>query len=120
MQSSRLEKRSLNQTDPQSHTPYHILSSDEMKARMAKLHSELRRIQNQRDRVKERLDRVIERNGVTVSDEVEKDLKSIIENEGSKATESENCTYFQKIFWQQQVLASSKKDARGMKWHPLL
>ena len=87
---------------------------------MSKLHSELRRIQKQRDRVKERLDRVIEKSSVTVGDEMDRDLKAVIESEGSKATEREDCTYFQRIFWQQQVLAASKKDARGMRWHPLM
>ena len=47
-----------------------------MKARMSKLHSELRRIQKQRDRVKEQLDRVIEKNSVTVGDEMDRDLKA--------------------------------------------
>ena len=87
---------------------------------MSKLHSELRRIQKQRDRVKEQLDRVIEKNSVTVGDEMDRDLKAVIESEGSKAIEREDCTYFQRIFWQQQVLAASKKDARGMRWHPLM
>ena len=45
-------------------------------------------------------------------------LKS--KNCSTVTTEREDCTYFQRIFWQQQVLAASKKDARGMRWHPLM
>ena len=40
-------------------------------------------------------------------------------NHRKKATEREGCTYFQRVFWEQQVFAASKKDSRGMRWHPL-
>ena len=120
VQSSRLVSKSSDRTEPHSHTPYSILSADEMRTRMSKLHSELRRITKQRDRLKERLDKSVQENGVTVSECLSCDLKAIMQSEGSKATERDECTYFQKVFWQQQALASSKEDARGMRWHPLM
>ena len=58
-----------------------------------------------------------------MSEDLSNDLRAIMENEGSRVTGygREDCTsYFQKIFWQQQALASSKKDHRGMRWHPLM
>ncbi len=111
-------------TLPHSCTPYDVLSADEMQTRMSKLHSELRRIQKQHDRLKERLDRSVEKNGVSVSEHLGGDLRAIMESEGGRVTGREDCTsaptYFQKVFWQQQALASSKKDSRGMRWHPLM
>ena len=120
VQSSRLSSQSSGRTDPHSHTPYGILSAGEMQEWMSKLHSELRVIKKQRDRLKERLDKTIEKNGVSVSDGLSRDLRAIVENEGRRATERDDCTYFQKVFWQQQSLASSKQDGRGMRWHPLM
>lgn len=120
VQSSRLLSRSSDRCDPCSSTPYCVLSSVEMQTRMSKLHSELRRIMKQRDRVREKLSSVMEKNSVVVGEEMSDDLKAIMESEGRKATESEGCTSFQRIFWEQQVLAASKKNPRGMRWHPLM
>ena len=86
---------------------------------MCKLHTELRRVAKQRDRMKEKLKKELEKNGVAVDEELSGDLRAIIEGEGKKATEREGCTYFQRVFWEQQVFAASKKDSRGMRWHPL-
>ena len=114
VQSSRLKNKSSDRTLPHSCTPYGVLSADEMQTRMSKLHSELRRIQKQHDRLKERLDRSVEKNGVSVSEHLGGDLRAIMESEGGRVTGREDC--FQKVFWQQQALASS----RGMRWHPLM
>lgn len=120
VQSSRLQSRALRRTDPDSHVPYSVLSSDEMQARMKRLHSELRRIQKQRNRLRDRLDALVERHGVTVDEQTCGDLKEIIHSEGSKMLEKVECNSFQRMFWQQQVHAASKKDSRGMRWHPLM
>ena len=108
-----------NRTDADSCTPYTVMTKDEMRVRMKKLHDELRRIQKLRDRMRELLDTRAEKHGVTVNEEMHRDLKSIIETEGNKNIQKE-CNSFQRIFWQQQVLAASKQDARGMRWHPLM
>lgn len=120
VQSSRLKNKSSERTEPSSCTPYNTLTSEEMTVRMKKLHDELRRIKKQRDRMKERLTSLVEKHGVTVDEQVHGDLTAIIESEGRKAMERANCTSFQRVFWQQQALAASKKDPRGMRWHPLM
>ena len=86
---------------------------------MSKLHSELRRIQKQRDRVKERLSKMVEKDGVAVSEEVNGNLVAIMMNQGSRATETAGCTYFQRIFWQQQTEAAGLKRHRFLKIHPI-
>jgi hypothetical protein len=87
---------------------------------MRKLHNELRRIQKQRDRMKQRLAASVDKHGVSVDEELCGDLRTIMEDEGKKALEREDCTLFQRVFWEQQALAASKKDTRGMRWHPLM
>lgn len=34
--------------------------------------------------------------------------------------DNENLTPFQRLFWEQQAMASQTKDAKGMRWHPLI
>lgn len=120
VQSSRLRSKTSERTEPDSCTPYHALTREEMQVRITKLHNELRRLQKQRDRVKERLAAMVDKHGVTVDEEVSGDLRAIMECEGSKALAKADCTSFQRVFWQQQILAASKKDARGMRWDPLM
>ena len=115
--SSRLRNRSSNRTEPHSHTP-RDLSVNEMKTRMNSLHNELRRIEKQCERLKEKLSKSMDENGVTLSNQLNTDPGTIVESEGSKATERQDCSYFQKIFWQQQAHASSMQNPRGMRWHP--
>ena len=69
VQLRRLLSRSLDRTDPHSCTPYNVLSSEEMRSRMCKLHTELRRVAKQRDRMKEKLKKELEKNGVAVDEE---------------------------------------------------
>lgn len=120
MMSSRMRSKSSNRTDPHSHTPYRALSTEEMKMRMKNLHAEFSRIVKQRNRLRKKLDARIEKSGINVSEKLCDDLRTIMENEGSKAMENEDTTYFQKVFWQQQLLASSKTKACGMRWHPYM
>ena len=56
---------------------------------------------------------------MTLDDEVNTDLREIITSESERAT-SKDCTFFQRMFFEQQASAASKKDARGMRWHPLM
>ena len=116
----RLGMRSSGRTDPQSCTPYSVLTSEEMHRRMTNLHTSLRNIRKKSDRLKEKLDRIVEKSGIQVSKGMSNDLRAIMEDEGRKAMESEHTTHFQRVFWQQQLLASSKNNACGMRWHPYM
>ena len=120
VQNIRLKNQSTERSEPSSCTPYHVLTKDEMQVRMKKLHNDLRIIRKKHDRMKKRLAALVDRDGVTLDEQVCEDLRSIIASEGSKALEKTDCSNFQRIFWEQQVLAASKKDDRGMRWHPLM
>ncbi len=85
---------------------------------MEKLHNELRRIQKQRDRLQEKLKVMVEKQGVTLDEQTSNDLKQVLEKEGSKRMESVEGNTFQHLFWKQRVLAASKQDSQGMRWHP--
>ena len=122
VQSRRLQSRGslTERTNASSSTPYSILTSEEMQIRMRNLHDKLRKVQKQRDRLKDKVSRLVEKQGITVDEKLHGDLKNIIQSEGSKRMKGGESNTFQHIFWQQQVHAASKKDARGMRWHPLM
>ena len=117
VKSNRLCLKAANRTNADSHVPYHALSRDEMQSRMKSLHDELRRIKKQRYWLKEKLEALTEKEGIVVNESMNEDLRKIIEEEGKEKNEH---NFFQRVFWQQQAEAASKKDHRGMKWHPAM
>ena len=104
-------------TDPSAHVPYLTLSKDEMKTRMKNLHTELRKIQKQKERLIHKVDSLVERDSVTLNPADHNDMRQLILKEEEKV-ETQQLTQFQKLFWHQQAEASKKEDSRGMKWHP--
>ena len=113
-------KRSETRTTPSSHTPYCYLSREEMLSRMAQLHNNLRHIQKQRDRLRERVSAVVEVDGEVVNETLHNHLKQVIQTEGKRLMESADPGSLQRVFFQQQLESSSKNDARGMRWQPLM
>ncbi len=110
----------VSRTDPSSHVSYQSLTEEEKIERMRNLHEKLRQTQKQRDRLKAKLAEVVERQGVEVDSDTNDDLCNITRSEAVQVTEKFPPGSFQRIFWEQQVDAISRKDARGMRWHPLM
>ena len=102
-----------------SRTPYSCLSPDEMKLKMANLQRELCRIRRQRNRLQEKIDQELEKVGVTVDSDMHNDLKKIVEEEEKKSPNRFH-NLLQQIFWDQQLEAARKSNAKGMRWHPLM
>ena len=96
-------------SDPQSHKNYRYLSSPDKMERLRKLHQLYRKTSKQLDRLKVSLANAIEQQGVDVGSSLDDDLHSIMVQD-----------YFQRLFWQQQLNAASKKSPKGMKWHPMM
>lgn len=119
----RASKKSVadGRTNPSSHVPYSCLSREEMQQRMSNLHSELRKIQKKNNRLKEKLAKKIADEGLKLDATTEEDMKKIMaENEMLNSSEESQNTRFKKMFWQQQSQALKVKDARGMRWHPMM
>ena len=58
------------------------------------------------------------KSGVSLDEEMHEYLKASLEDNCNKVTA---CTgSFQKIFWDQQQQAASVKNAKSMKWHPIM
>lgn len=75
----------------------------------------------QLDRLKKKIEEVTETNGVSLDEQSHEDFKRLVtSSESSQFFDSLPKDSFQSIFWQQQVEAASKKNARSMRWHPLM
>ena len=111
----------LNRVNPQSHTNYRYLSSLEKDKRMKVLHQQSRVAQQQINRLKKKLKNVIEQRSNFVEEELHNDLSQIIkDNDDSVKKTFPLEDSFQRVFWESQKRASSLKNAKSMKWDPLM
>lgn len=69
---------------------------------------------------KERITKCIDSEGVHVSAELNSDLKSLLETYSSSVLTNHGKDSFETIFWQQQLSASSMKNKKSIRWHPLI
>ena len=58
--------------------------------------------------------------GIELDEVTHSDFKTIMEESCKEATNTFPDGSFQKLFWEQQQIASSVKDSRSMRWHPLI
>ena len=83
------------------------------------MHHEYRILSKQHDRLKKKIAAAAEQVSIVVDEEIHADLMTIT-SEGTKFVEEQPPDSFQRIFWQQQLQAAAQKDARTMRWHPLM
>ena len=107
-------------TSPSSHTTYANLSSAQKDMRLRNMKKELTKLRQRNERLKSRIDAEIQTVGVTVDDVLHSDLKEVMQKEADKVYAAYPEESFQRLFWEQQQKAASLKDARSMKWHPLI
>lgn len=115
--SSRTRKD--ERTHPSSHTNYSYLTTPEKNERLYRLHADIKAAKLRITRLENRIAEFIDEDGEILDDSLHDDMKQII----ADATEHVHHSYqphtFQHLFWEQQRKASSLKDRRSMKWHPL-
>ena len=116
---NRYQKGSPNdRVKPNSHTNFSQLSTKKID-RLHNLHRANRQLKQRLERVNQRIRQVIEQDGIELDEATHSDFKTIMEECHEKATSTFPDGSFQKLFWEQQQLASSVKDSRSMRWHPL-
>ena len=105
---------------PSSHANFSRLSTPEKIGRLHNLHQANRQLKQRLERLNRRITQVIEQDGVVLDEATHSDFKTIMEENAEKATNSFPDGSFQQLFWEQQQQASSVKDSRSMRWHPLI
>ncbi len=114
------QSKSTDRTAPSSHTNYRYLSSPEKNDRLRQLHQENRSAHKKIERLKAKLADVIAKRGVSLESETTSDLHQVMQDEEQQALSKFPPGSFQYVFWQQQKEAASRKDSRGMRWHPAM
>ena len=90
-------------------------------SRIGQLQHQHCNLSKQLDRLKKKIAEASKVGGVSLDEQSHNDLKELANSSESSAFfDSLPKDSFQSIFWQQQVEAANKKDARSMRWHPLM
>jgi len=84
------------------------------------MHHQHRILSKQNDRLKRKIAALSEVVGISLDEDSHNDLKEIVKSESTRFLDDLPAGSIQKIFWQQQVEAASLKNARNMRWHPLM
>ena len=107
------------QTHPSSHTTYACLHTPEKDERLSRLYQEGKVAKLYITRLEKKLTNLVEEDGIRLDDELDRDMKTIIDETTKQINSNYPPNSFEQLFWQQQQKAISMKDTRAMKWHPL-
>ena len=114
------QEKCSNSSDPHSHTNYRYLSTPKKNERLRRLHHQHRLDQLKLSRMQAALERAVEQRGVTVDEDLHRDLQQIVEEKDRDIREAHQPGSFCHLFWENQKRASSARDARAMRWDPLM
>ena len=106
-------------THPSSHTAYTCLHTPEKDQRMRRLHQEGKIAKLRITRLVKKLSDLVEEDGIHLDDELDRDMKMMMDETTKQVNTNYPANSFQQLFWQQQQKVISLKDTRAMKWHPL-
>ena len=109
-----------DRTDPSSHTPFRNLTTPEKEIRYQREHTLRRSHERCIDHLKEKLEKEVEDRGVAVDECLHQDLTQIMQQNTDTVLKSCPPGSFGRIFWECQKRATSLKDARSMRWDPLM
>lgn len=106
-------------TDHSSHTTYSALHTPEREERFRSMQKENKRLKLMLERLQQRISDVSDVCGVVVDDDLHRDLKTIVGENSEQVHAMYPKGSFQRVFWDQQEKASSLRNAKAMRWHPL-
>ena len=115
---SRLQRRSdSDRTHPSSHTPFRYLSTPERVVRYQREHTLRKSIEQ---RLSQQIDTEAEKRGITEDESLSSDLTQIMSQNTSNMQDMHPQGSFAPVFWDSQQQAVALKDARQMRWDPLM
>ncbi len=107
-------------TAASSHTKYATLTSEEKTSRMRQLHQSLISSKKHTQQLQLKVVQLIENHSVSLQEEDEADLSSIVAEVDKVVEEKYPEESPQRIFWDQQKKFNALKNKRQMRWHPLV
>lgn len=105
---------------PSSHTNYRYMTSPLLRERCGNLHKNCVATQRTVEHLKREIERLSTEHGLVVSEDLNTDLKAIMTENFSAISKQFEDNTFQQMFWKQHAQTSSRKDARGFRWHPAM
>ena len=112
----QIDKENRDPSNPSSHVNYRYLNTPERNDRMRRLHNELRAKTKSLQAMRQKANRMIQSSGVNLDADLHHDLVELMKSQSSQLGSDS----FVSLFWRQQTLASSLRNSRSMRWHPLL
>lgn len=77
-------------------------------------------VTNKCGRLRSKLLNMSETQGVSLDDQSHQDFQQIMDSETPTVLKDLPENSFRHIFWEQRLEATKQKDARTMRWHPLM
>lgn len=112
--------RKRQQSDVDSHTNYRYLNTPEKRMRLANLRNKTRALHRQVDQLKLQIKKLTEVNGICLDKDMDADMRTIMNEHDDSICASHSPQSFEYIFWKQQRESMELKDARQMRWHPMM
>lgn len=94
------------------------LNTPEKQRRYTNLRTQLKTTEKQMERLKDKIDHLMKLNGVDLGPETHEDFKSIMTDMTEEVRQKHPPESFERVFWEQQLIALNKKDRRQIRWHP--
>ena len=118
---SERRKRSGNDdTDPSSHTLFCLLNTPQKIQQFEREHRLRKSFERRITYFRQKLERVTEERGVAADESLHNDLTKIMTQNAQTMAETLAPGSFARVFWDSQLRASTQKDARCMKWNPVM
>ena len=115
---SRLVKKKTG--SPQKFTNDRFLNTPQRAKKMDTLRSRVSLAEKEVARLKAKIEKVTDINGVAVDEQLHKELSTIISDKSDSVEKEFPQGTFRRLFWDEQRKAAMVKDARQMRWHPLM
>ena len=103
-----------------SHANYRYLKTPEQRERMSQLKAELDHSKREINRLKAKIEIIQEKEGVSIDEDLEQDLHTIMEEKTPEIQEAYPTGSFLRHFWDQQLMAVKSKEHRQVRWHPMI
>ena len=102
-----------------SHTNFRYLTTPQKCERMKNMASVIQSKDHQISYLKERIEKLLQRDGICVDRNTHVDLVSMMRTY-SKDVQGDTPNPFMKIFWEQQLKATTLTSTRQIRWHPAI
>ncbi|SMN02106.1 hypothetical protein SPONN_484 [uncultured Candidatus Thioglobus sp.] len=109
-----------SRVDPSSHVNYRFLTDEEKDTRLHHLHQQVRATNRKLDGLTKKLEEIAKIQGSKLDKNMDEDMRNIMRENAQVISDTHPAGSFARVFWEQQLQASSQCDARQMRWLPAM